>query len=306
MHIVSRTSTAIALAVLLLAARSLRAQARVAITIDDVPWNGAAGPDSAKLAATDRMIAALRAHRAPSAVFVNCGRLAERDPVLARWVAAGATIGNHTARHRDLNTAPLAEWLDEVRSCDTELRRQTGEAVRWFRFPMLHEGDSPERRDAARALLRQLGYENASVTIDNSDYLLARGYHVALGRGDSALARELLAAALRHDLAATHHFQALARAKVGRDVPHVILLHANEMTAAMMGPLLDSLRGRGFRFVSLDEALADSALRAPSCYTGPRGISVLYRIAPCRDGDDAWDRDAEAELLARFPILSER
>src|SRR5690349_4573020 len=99
MHVVIRTSRAVALAALLLAARMLPAQARVAITIDDVPWNGAVGPDSAKLAATDRMIAALRAHRAPSAVFVNCARLTDRDPVLARWIAAGAVIGNHTSRH---------------------------------------------------------------------------------------------------------------------------------------------------------------------------------------------------------------
>ena len=275
---------------------------RVAITIDDVPWTGPPASDAETLAATERMIAALRAHGAPVAVFVNCGRLAERDPRLARWVAAGATIGNHTTRHRDLNSAPLAEWLDEVRTCDAELRRQTGAPVRWFRFPMLHEGNTVERRDAARALLRELGYDNASVTIDNSDYLAARGYAIAAGGGDSATARRLLDAALRHDLAATEHFQAVARSKVGRDVSHVLLLHANAMTAELMTPLLDSLRGRGFRFVSLAEALTDPALRRPSCYLGPRGLSVLYRIAPCRDGEDAWDRAADADLRRRFPL----
>jgi peptidoglycan/xylan/chitin deacetylase (PgdA/CDA1 family) len=277
------------------------APARVAITIDDVPWNGPRESDAAMLAATDRMIAALRAHRAPVAVFVNCARLGEHDPILGRWVAAGATIGNHTARHRDLNRAPLAEWSADVRSCDADLRAATGTAVRWFRYPMLHEGRTSKQRAAATALLREQGYQNAVVTIDNSDYLLARGYAVAAGRGDSARARALASAALAHDLRATHHFQAFARAKLGRDASHVLLLHANAMTAELMAPLLDSLARRGFRFVSLAEATTDPLLRQPSCYRGSRGVSVLYRIPPCTSGDDAWDRAAEREILRRFP-----
>lgn len=188
-----------------------------------------------------------------------------------------------------------------MRNCDAPLREASGRPVRWFRFPMLREGPTAERRDAARRMLRELGYRNAVVTIDNSDFLLARSYRVALSRGDSATARAALSAALAHDLEATAHFQGVARAKLGRDVPHVLLLHANLMTAELLPPLLDSLRGRGFRFVPLAEALADSALQQPSCYGGPRGLSVLYRIPPCSDDEDAWDRAAEAALLRHLP-----
>jgi hypothetical protein len=126
-----------------------------------------------------------------------------------------------------------------------------------------------------------------------------RPYSVALARGDLGRARALAAAALAHDLEATRHFEAVARAKAGREIPQIILLHANAMTAAMLDPLLDSLGRRGYRFVSLDAALRDSVYRRATCYVGSQGLSFLYRIAPCAAGQDAWDVAAQ-DTLQRF------
>jgi peptidoglycan/xylan/chitin deacetylase (PgdA/CDA1 family) len=268
----------------------------VAITIDDVPWTGGDETAAARRAGTARMVAALRTLGAPAAVFVNCARLHRPDPLIELWIAAGATIGNHTAHHLNLNTTSLAEWRGDVRSCDAALRETTGRPVRFFRFPMLHEGETAEQVSAARAVLRELAYRNAHVTIDNSDATLVRPYSVALARGDVERARTLAAAALAHDLEATRHFESVARRKAGREIPQIILLHANAMTAAILDPLLDSLRQRGYRFVSLEAALGDPVYRRPTCYTGRQGLSFLYRIAPCAAGQDAWDLAAQEKL----------
>jgi peptidoglycan-N-acetylglucosamine deacetylase len=72
--------------------------------------------------------------------------------------------------------------------------------------------------------------------------------------------------------------EALSRETFGREVPQVLLVHANATNAASLGELLERLAGRGYRFVALDEALADGAWRTPDEYVGPRGPSWLYRF----------------------------
>jgi peptidoglycan/xylan/chitin deacetylase (PgdA/CDA1 family) len=292
---------AAALALLVFASPSSAQVARphsrtIAITIDDVPWSRGNESPAARLAATAQMISALRAHHAPVTVFVVCGRLRAKDPILAQWLAAGATIGNHTAHHRDWNTTSPAEWLADVRSCDATLRSVTHQPVRYFRFPMLHEGQTAARVQAAQSLLRELHYQNGHVSIDNSDFLAAEPYSAASARGDTSEASRIARVALAHDLAATRHFEDVARRKVGRNVAHVILLHANAKSAALIGPLLDALERRGYSFATLDAALADSVYQQPSNYVGPQGLSFLYRIAPYAARDTRWDDSAAKQL----------
>jgi peptidoglycan/xylan/chitin deacetylase (PgdA/CDA1 family) len=242
------------------------------------------------------MISTLRAHHAPAAVFVNCARLQRSDPLLDLWIASGATVGNHTAHHRDLHTTPIPEWQADVRSCDTTLRSITKKPVNFFRFPALHEGADSRQRQAAQHVLTDLHYRNAQVTIDNLDILAVRPYSEAIARGRSSEAERLIQAAVAHDLAATTHFEETARAKVGREIPQVILLHANLMTSAMLPTLLDSLQRRGYRFISIEAALSDSVFQRPECYKGSDGVSFLYRIAPCKTDDSAWDTAANRAL----------
>jgi hypothetical protein len=74
-------------------------------------------------------------------------------------------------------------------------------------------------------------------------------------------------------------YEAQARAIAGREIPHVLLLHANALNAATLDPLLARLRRRGYRFVPLDEAVRDVAYRMADSYTGPAGITWLHRWA---------------------------
>jgi peptidoglycan-N-acetylglucosamine deacetylase len=64
---------------------------------------------------------------------------------------------------------------------------------------------------------------------------------------------------------------------VGREIPQILLVHASEMNADLIADLLAMFRRRGYRFVPLDEALADPAYRLPDGYTGTKGISWIHR-----------------------------
>lgn len=160
--------------------------------------------------------------------------------------------------------------------------------------------------------MRQLGYQNAHVTIDNSDYIIAAPYRAAVERGDTLAMRDYSRLMLRHDLDAVRHFRALSNRTLGRQVPHILLLHANEMTADNLDELLGALSAEGARFISLDEALSDSAYRQKDRYTGRKGLSWLYRLQDPRAGAPSpwqWDDSARARIdseLARVSTASER
>jgi peptidoglycan-N-acetylglucosamine deacetylase len=273
----------------------------MAITIDDLPWIGPVHPGETIPEATDRMLAALARHGAPAAGFVNCDRVHRDHPVIERWQAAGMELHNHTAGHLDLNRAPLDRWLEEVRSCDRFLREVTGEPFVHFRYPYLHQGSSLERRDAALVLLEELESPIAPVTIDTSDWILAAAYGQAIRAGDAELQSAIGSAFVDHVLRATRHYQGVAREKVGRDVSHVLLLHANTLVADHLDALLERVREEGFDLVSLEKAQRDPIYDLPDDYLGPRGLSWLYRLRPGTPDLVAWDDQEAARLEAEFP-----
>ncbi len=268
---------------------------RIAVTVDDLPWNGPAPPEGRE-PATQRLLAALEAHGAPAAGFVTCRRVTADAPILRLWLERGMTLGNHSDAHRDLNSAPLDLWLEDVRTCDARLREVIGGAVRFFRYPMLHQGPTDERQQAVLQLLRELDYRIAHVTADNSEFMLSRPYEEAMRSGDEGKAGRIGGLLIEHIVSVVHHVQDVARRKLGRDVDQVLLLHATELVADYMDALLDTLAAEGFLFISLEEALADPVYQLPDAYTGPKGLSWLYRIEPIDPEDVAWD-DAQAEAL---------
>jgi hypothetical protein len=63
----------------------------------------------------------------------------------------------------------------------------------------------------------------------------------------------------------------------GREFPQILLLHASELNAQMMPAILDMFRRRGYKFVSLGEALRDPVYQIPENYVGRGGFSWIHR-----------------------------
>lgn len=269
----------------------------MAVTIDDLPWVGAVRPGETREHALARLADTLAAREVPALGFVNCDRAGAGGSRLRPWMDAGLDLGNHTAAHLDLNDAPLEQWLRDVRSCHEFVRELTDDSPVTFRYPFLHQGPTRERQAAALAVLEELESPIAHVTIDNSDWILAVAYGDAVRAGDDARAAEVGNAFVEHILRATEHYQQVAREKVGRDVPHVLLLHANLLVADHIDTLLARLESeRGFRFVSVEAAQRDPVYSRADGYTGGEGLSWLYRMEPSTPELQAWD-DAEARRL---------
>jgi peptidoglycan/xylan/chitin deacetylase (PgdA/CDA1 family) len=65
--------------------------------------------------------------------FVVGTWLAANAPLVARLVAAGHELGNHTWSHINLPALPAQAMHDEIAKCADELTRQTGSISKWFR-----------------------------------------------------------------------------------------------------------------------------------------------------------------------------
>lgn len=276
-------------------------RAGVAITVDDLPWVGPLPRDATQATLVRRIVAALAAHRAPATGFVVCERLSRSDgrAALQAWTAGGLDVGNHTSTHRHLDAIPIDEWEKDVRSCQEQLRHETGRAPIRFRFPFLGTGRSAEARGAAREVLARLHVRDAPVSIDTGEWTLAAPYVDALNRSDAARAKEIGDAWVTHVLAAVRHYRALGLSTEGREIAHVLLLHANALAADHLDRLLTALEADGLAFVALSDALADPVYAKNDDYVGAVGLSWLYRLSPATaDAAWAWD-DGQLQALRR-------
>ena len=64
-------------------------------------------------------------------------------------------------------------------------------------------------------------------------------------------------------------FEICLKKIVGRQIKQVLLLHANSINADHFGDLVAMLKRRGTKFITLAEALTDSAYQSPDTTTGP-------------------------------------
>ena len=279
---------------------AVSAKTGIAVTIDDLPFVGGIGPDDTRLAATRRILSVLAKRRVPATGFVVCRRVTPKTPIIRAWVDAGLQLGNHSTTHPHIDDLSNEAWESDVRGCRDRLKSVTGRRPVWFRFPYLQTGRTPKKRAGARRILKRLGHRMAHVSIDTGEWVLVAPYVAALKAGDQTLARSIGRAWVDHVLAAVRRYRQLARERVGREIGHVLLLHANALAADYLGELLDAVAAMGLPFVPLDAAMKDPVYARRDGYSGTTGLSWLYRFEPAMTGAWAWDSGQVETFRRRF------
>lgn len=274
----------------------------MAVTIDDLPFVGYNAPLPLVQQKHDELLAVLRKHHVPAVGFVSgCNLLIPeqvdaRTAMLQAWVKAGLTLGNHTHAHADLNRTALSAFQQDVQFMDRLLQwvdESTARTPRYFRFPMNHTGDTADKRDAMAAFLAGSGYTAVPFTVEAEDYLYAAAYAGVRRRGEIENLARLRQDYLAFVMNKLEFAEKLAGRLLNRELPQILLLHANELNADCLDEILIRLRARGYRFISMAEALTDPAYQAPDRYAGKFGPSWPIRWAMER-GDVFWKQDPEA------------
>jgi len=253
---------------------------KLAITFDDLPAHGPLPAGETRIEVISKIIAALRDAGAPPVYgFVN-GTLIEKEPgdaeVLQAWRNAGNLLGNHTYSHLNLDEKPPADFERDILRDEPALEPfANDEDWRWFRYPFLAEGRTPEKKAALRSFLRTHGYKVAAVTMSFGDYLWNEPYARCEVKGDAASITALEDGYLAAAGETADQERRLSRTLYGRDIPYVLLMHVGAFDAAMLPRLLQLYRAKGFEFVTLPEAERDAFYRSDMDLALPAGQETL-------------------------------
>jgi photosystem II stability/assembly factor-like uncharacterized protein/peptidoglycan/xylan/chitin deacetylase (PgdA/CDA1 family) len=295
------------LLVLLIVIPPARAARQVAITIDDLPI-AHSGPGVCAYGPlrdlTTRILAHLRG--LPATAFV-IGRICpglspdERRSILRLWTASQVELANHTQTHLDYNHATADQHEADILAGQASLER-AGVKARFFRWPMLHAGPDVERKERLEQFLRKQNLREAPVTFDNSDWMFSNVYSMGTAEERARAAREYVP----YMESVISFFEQRAVEVVGREIPQILLIHANRLNADYLGDLLAMLRRREYEVIPLEKALADPAYQLPNTYAGTGGFSWIHRWSrtkgmPSKGEPDEpqWLVQAHAALQAR-------
>jgi peptidoglycan/xylan/chitin deacetylase (PgdA/CDA1 family) len=262
------------------------------VTFDDLPVVGTRRDIAAWKEITAKLLMTFTSGRIPIIGFVNENKLlseGKRDEarvqVLRQWVDAGFELGNHTFSHLSFYNTPLEEFeADVIRGEEVtrSLLAEKGKKLRYFRHPYLNTGRSLENKHKFESFLASRGYTIAPVSIDNSDWIFARAYDNARDAKDPAAMKQVADAYVPYMEQKIAYWEQQSVALFGREIKQILLVHANSINADRFGDLVEMMRRRGYKFITLEEALKDRAYTSEDKFTGAAGISWIHRWAITR------------------------
>ncbi len=252
----------------------------IAITLDDLPvvlQERYSEVEQKKI--FNRVLNSLAKHEVKATGFVVGKKIRNEihRKMLKSFIDRGHTIGNHSFSHYDLNNTDNGTYCEDIKKC----RKVISEYLKgeeYFRYPMLHRGNSKEKREAIYSYLRKNGYKTAPVSIDNDEYSFNIPALRAFRNGKQDELEGIRQKYFKHMFSRFDYYEKLSEKKLGRPMKHILLLHLNLLNSLFLEELLAEMRKRGWKFITMEEALTDPVYREKDSYAGPKGIGWLERL----------------------------
>lgn len=287
-------------------ASSQVSQRTIAVTIDDLPVVTTRTDLKSRQEITKKLLGHITKAKVPAIGFVNENKLytnEKRDEkkvdLLRMWLAAGLELGNHTFSHRSADAISVKEYTDDILRGEVitkELLAENGRKMRYFRHPFLQTGADMQVKTAIYKFLEDHDYTVAPITFDNADYIFSRAYDIAFDRGDKKLMKKVGEAYVPYMEKKLEYWERQSQRTLGREMSQTLLIHANFINSDYFDDLAAMFRRRGYKFVTLEEALKDKAYSLPDNFTRRAGISWLHR----------WTLDSGKEfVLSNEPMVPE-
>lgn len=259
---------------------------QIAVSIDDLPFASTVPVSLEEIVEINgALLRALGQHHVQAIGFVNEDKLYRRGQVDARidvlraWLDSGMDLGNHNFGHLGLWTSSLPDVEDAVVKGDVVTRLITAERhapLRFYRPPYTQTGRDEPERTAFESFLGARGYRVAPFTIEHDDYLYACVYdHSPLEADRLRVTDEYM----RHLEESVEVFETMSQELFGRQIPQILLIHANRLNSRTLDATLAALEAHGYEFVSIEQAMDDPAYRSSERASGRFGLSWLARWA---------------------------
>jgi peptidoglycan/xylan/chitin deacetylase (PgdA/CDA1 family) len=250
-------------------------QKEIAITIDDLPLNGPRIESKRLQEMTNKLLYGIKQHQIPVVGFVNesllyvPGETDTRIATLKTWLDAGVELGNHTFSHLGFKDASLAQYEDNFiqgEAVTRMLMKGKGQKPRYFRHPFLQMGPTEVLEKSFESFIAERGYQIAPVTVDTMDWMILAAYSKARAAGDAQMMKRVADEYLKFAGEKFDFCEKVANELFGHPIKHILLLHANELNADNFDGLVKTMTDRGYRFITLEEALKDPVYRYPDKY----------------------------------------
>lgn len=211
----------------------------VALTFDD-------GPDPRW---TPQILDILKRAHAPATFFVTGNNVLGQQPLLARMLAEGSELGNHSTTHADLDRLSNELVKLDLNVTHRLVESYTGRSMRLFRPPYLGDADPNTQQEVRVArIASEMGYLTVGLNVDPLDWTFPGA--------DAIVAKAV----------------ALVESGGSERATQVILLHDSggdrTQTVEALPRLISALRARGYEFVTVSRLAGLSSAQAMPLVTG--------------------------------------
>jgi peptidoglycan/xylan/chitin deacetylase (PgdA/CDA1 family) len=160
-------------------------------------------------------------------------------------------------------------------SITKELAAKQIKEEKYFRFPYNDLGSGAGQQRQAAAFLRSRGYIITPFTVHSKDWLFTQLYDYYKSHNMPADAERIGKAFIEKTLVYFDYIESLT--SKNRPVMQIYLMHDNSLNADYLDKLIEALKKKGYRFITLDEAMTDPVYAQKDYYPEKGGISWVYR-----------------------------
>jgi peptidoglycan/xylan/chitin deacetylase (PgdA/CDA1 family) len=251
---------------------------QIAITMDDPRID--VSPQMGWQETNERILGSLARRKLKAALFV-CGMRVDRPEgrnLLSEWDDAGHLICNHSYSH----LAYLSKTSYEEFATDFLRNEPIIAPYRhrepFFRYPSLREGDTAEKRDRFRALLKEHGYRVGHVTVDASDWYVDQRMQERLQQDSKVKLEPYRDYLVAHLLDRASFYRQLSLDVLGHEIRHTLLIHYRMINALFLQDVMAAFEKSGWTWVDADRAFEDPIfIKEPQ--TVPAGESLVWALA---------------------------
>ena len=280
----------------------------VAISMDDMPFlELSVKVDLQQVKQiNDSILAQITRFNTPLAALV-CGKdcisanqQVIRISILKSWAENPlVTIANHSFSHKNAADIDLDAFKVEVMRNDSLLKSiSNNRTIKYFRFPFNSLGKDSIGQIERATFLKSKGYTVVPFTIQTEDYAYGDIYINEINNKNFVRADSIAKIYVQHTLAQFDFFEKVSNELYGSSIKQIYLIHANKLNADCYSIIIKELQKRGYKFISLDDAMTDKVYSQPIFMYNKYGYSWFYR----------WIKDKKQKIAynKQEPVFGDR
>jgi len=174
---------------------------------------------------------------------------------------------------------PYDEYVANVEKNERVAKQLLGEKyipLRYFSYPYLYTRKNDEH-DRFEKWLGEHGLTSVKYTIDNNEWMYSYAYDMARNDNDINTMKEIQSAFVGYMGKMLDHYEAYSQEMFNRQVAETMVLTPSRLVADSADELFGMMAKRGYKFVSMDDAMSDDVFKTPETYSGDKGISWFDR-----------------------------